>query len=91
MKFHELDFKDHPSPFFGGVQAVHTFPNGYGVSVVCGPNSYGGNDGLFELAVLKNGAICYDSGITEDVLGHLDEQGVEKYLAEVESLNKAEG
>lgn len=55
------------------------FDNGYGVSVIRGPNSYGYHDGLFELAVLKkaNGEkvhkLCYDTVITPDVIGSLTE------------------
>lgn len=33
-------------------QAVHLFENGYGVSVVRGPYTYGGRHGLYEIAVL---------------------------------------
>lgn len=33
-------------------QAVHLFENGYGVSVVRGPYTYGGRHGLYEMAVL---------------------------------------
>lgn len=38
---------------FGGRCKVYKFDNGYGASVVCSPNhSYGGSEGLWELAVL---------------------------------------
>jgi hypothetical protein len=33
-------------------QAIHLFENGYGVSVVQGPYTYGGRHGLYEMAVL---------------------------------------
>ena len=33
-------------------QKIYKFPNGYGASVIKGPYSYGGPDGLWELAVL---------------------------------------
>lgn len=37
----------------GGVQALFRFPNGFGASVVQSIGSYGHEDGLWELAVLK--------------------------------------
>ena len=88
MKFTELNFEPHPN--WSGVQAKHFFDNGYGVSVIQSPNSYGGRDGLYELAVLKGSEdgfeLCYDTHITEDVLGHLTEEQVETTLAEIEKL-----
>lgn len=53
MKFSELDFQPHPNPNWDGVQAKHFFGNGYGVSVIRSSHSYGGSDGLYELAVVK--------------------------------------
>jgi hypothetical protein len=42
--------KAHP---FGGTIKIYKFPNGYGASVVKTGGSYGGGEGLWELAVLK--------------------------------------
>jgi len=77
----------------GGVQKVYVFPNGYGASVVRHSFSYGGNKGLWELAVLdiKNTEpleweISYDTPITNDVVGYLNDEQVEKYLKHVELL-----
>ena len=68
------------------MNAVHNFPNGYGVSVVFGPGSYGADEGKFELAVLKNGFLCYDSGITDDVIGYLEVDQVSDVMNKVEQL-----
>ncbi len=88
MKFTDLNFNDHPN--WDGVQAKHFFDNGYGVSVIKSSNSYGGSLDLYELAVLKgvedDWKICYDTVITDDVLGHLSEEEVEVLLYEVENL-----
>ncbi len=88
MNFSELNFDDHPS--WPGVQAKHFFDNGYGVSVIQSPNSYGGSRGLYELAVLEGNEedweLCYDTPITDDVIGHLTESDVEKLLNEVAAL-----
>lgn len=62
------------------------FPNGYGASVVRGPGTYGGPEGLYELAVLHGGIIAYDTPITDDVLGWLTEGDVTERLSEVETL-----
>ena len=70
----------------GGVQHVYSFPNGYGASVVKHDFSYGGKNGLWELAVLNGEELCYTSGITEDVIGHLSWKNVEETLSEIKQL-----
>lgn len=70
----------------GGVQHKYSFPNGYGASVVKHDFSYGGKQGLWELAVLEGEELCYTSGITDDVIGHLTWVNVEKILGEIKSL-----
>lgn len=89
MKFTDLNFKPHP--IGDGVQALHFFSNEYGVSVVKFPGSYGYEQDLYEVAVLKgtekNWNICYDTPVTDDVMGHRDEQDVEIIMEEVEALN----
>ena len=71
---------------YGGTQDIYEFHNGYGASVVSHAHSYGGNSGLFELAVLKNGDLCYDTPLTDDVIGWLNAEQVESYLAQIEDL-----
>jgi hypothetical protein len=68
---------------------IYRFDNGYGASVVSGPHTYGGKDGLFEVAVLdKNGGLCYNTPITNDVVGWLDFSGVADVLNKIKSLNQ---
>ena len=82
--FNDLDFQ---SMQFGiGVIARINFDNGYGASVIRSPFSYGGNQDLYELAVIKDDAICYDTPITDDVLGYLTEDDVTKYLGKIQNL-----
>lgn len=66
------------------------FDNGYAVSIVSHAHSYGGNDGLFEIAVLnaEDDRIIYDTPITNDVLGHLDFAEVAEAVAKVKALPK---
>jgi hypothetical protein len=74
-----------------GVQHVYEFPNGYGASVIKHDYSYGGKDGLWELAVLnfdldREGALDYNTDITGDVIGYLSWKNVENYLQEIMEL-----
>jgi hypothetical protein len=63
------------------------FDNGYGVSVVKGPYTYGGKLGFYELAVLdSDGDVCYDTPITSDVIGFLKPEDVSKYMIEIQEL-----
>ena len=56
---------------------IYQFDNGYGASVVQHSNSYGGKQGLYEIAVLDSGGdLCYSTSITEDVIGYADEAKV---------------
>lgn len=76
----------------GGTQDIHRFPNGYGASVVQGPYSYGGDQGLYELAVIQftdgdKYELCYSTHITNDVLGYLTEDEVSNALALIEELS----
>ena len=74
-------------PEVDGYQLVYKFDNGYGASVIKHDTSYGGKKGLYELAVLDNeGALCYTTPITEDVVGHLTMGEVDKLLVEISHL-----
>ena len=73
-------------PPCGFIFARMTFPNGYGASVIFGPCTYGCEEGKFELAVLKNDHLCYDSGITDDVMPYLEPDDVTKLLQQIAAL-----
>ena len=73
----------------GGTQKIFEFANGYGASVVSHNYSYGGISGLWELAVLdQDGDLVYDTPVTDDVLGYLSEEEVEKHLQAIAALPK---
>lgn len=82
--------KDH-YPREGHHQILHRFDNGYGASVVQGPYTYGGPEGLWEIAVIKWDGdefyLTYSTTITNDVLGHVDESGIPEILSQIESLS----
>lgn len=86
VTFADLEFEPHPN-CANGVQARTTFENGYGASVVRSEYSYGGAAGKYELAVVGlDGSLCYDTPITDDVLGWLSEDGVTKALGAIAAL-----
>ena len=87
-KFQDLEFElINDAPFMVGKKSRMHFDNGYGVSVVSHSYSYGGRDGLFEIAVLdKDGELTYDTPVTNDVIGYLTEEEVSGVMKEVQSL-----
>ena len=86
----------------GWEQRLYKFKNGYGASVVRHKHSYGGSKGLWELAVLKDMGkntqmyddvkwlqtydICYDTPITNDVVGWLKNGDVFDTLVKIGEL-----
>ena len=75
----------------GAVQKLYRFANNYGASVVKGEHTYGGEEGLWELAVIKfkddgEFSLDYTTPITEDVEGHLTDDAVEELLDKIEEL-----
>jgi hypothetical protein len=83
--FNDLEFKELPD--MSGRYCRVMFENGFGASVICHKYSYGGKDGLYELAILDTkGEITYDTPITNDVIGYLTEEGVTAILAEIQLL-----
>jgi len=73
-----------------GWQALYEFENNYGASIIQNFGSYGSKDGDWELAVLCDGAICYDTPVTDDVLGHLKEHELAPILADIKALPEIE-
>jgi hypothetical protein len=49
-----------------GARGTVMFPNGYGLSIV--PEA---NGETYEVAITRNGKLCYDSGLNEDVFRYL--------------------
>ena len=83
--FKDLSFEPHTIGI--GWMTKEHFDNGYGVSVVRTPFSYGGKKGLYELAVLKDGEIHYDNPVANgDVVGYLTEDEVSEFMVDVQKL-----
>ncbi len=84
--FKDLVFEKHPS-HIDGVQARMDFDNGYGVSVVMSRYTYGGDKGLYELAVFKDNHIHYDNPIAQgDVVGYLRAEDVTDAMAVIQKF-----
>lgn len=88
--FTDLEFKEMPAKHLPGVCSRETFPNGYAISVIKHSGSYGYKDGLYECAVFAfNGVdydICYDTPVTEDVIGYCSVERVTEIMREIQEL-----
>lgn len=62
------------------------FKNGYGVSVITGKGTYTNNSDEYELAVLKDGEICYGTPITDNVIGYLSKDEVTEFMKQIQLL-----
>lgn len=75
-----------------GEQHVYRFANGYGASVIRGPYTYGGPEGLYELGVIvfdgDNWELTYETPLTSDVVGHLDVPGLAATLVRIAALSE---
>lgn len=98
--------KEHPVG--SGQQRIYRFDNGYGASAVrftfntghiglsgLTVGSYGADQGLWELAVIRftgdEWDITYDTPITDDVIGWLGEEQVQDYLRQIRDLPAPDG
>ena len=86
--FQDLEFiKINDAPFMVGKKSRMHFDNGFGVSVVSHSYSYGGRDGLYEIAVLdSDDNLTYDTPVTNDVIGYLSEEEVSNVMKQVQEL-----
>lgn len=86
--FKDLEFElINDTPFMVGKKSRMHFDNGFGVSVVSHTYSYGGRDGLYEIAVLdSDDNLTYDTSVTNDVIGYLTEEDVSNVMKQVQEL-----
>jgi hypothetical protein len=91
----------HPCDKEKGIQLVYEYANGYGASVVRfrtpnllgfkdqirnGYGSYTRNEDEWELAVTYHGHLCYETPITNDVVGYINAAEVEQILQRIKSF-----
>jgi len=84
--FNDIVFKTNPMGADFGIVSRTEFDNGYEVSVVKSPYTYGGDKGLYELAVFKDGEITYATPITDDVIGYLRPEDVTDVMEKIQQL-----
>lgn len=91
IKWNELKFLKFGQELHKA-QYVFKLPDGYRVSVVRGPYTYGGDKGLWEMALINpKGGIDYDVDediFRGDVLGYLTEANVIDILAELKRRHR---
>ena len=84
--FNDIVFKTNPMGADFGIVSRTEFDNGYEVSVVKSPYTYGGDKGLYELAIFKDGEITYATPVTDDVIGYLRPEDVTEVMAKIQQL-----
>jgi hypothetical protein len=90
MRFKDLKFKD----LYDGVQSIVKFGDDYELSVVRHSSSYGGSQGLYEIAVFHNDGQIELQGITKEgdtVKGYLTEQEVDGILLKMVAATGEDG
>ena len=85
LTFSMLKFKKHPYSKTAKLAKMN-FKNGYGVSVLCGTDYYSNGIDTYEVAVLKNGLLCYDTYIAKDVLPYKRIEEVNGIMRKIQAL-----
>lgn len=86
--FNDLVFGEHINPNITDIkQARMQFNNGYGVSVLLGGYGIHSNGiDTYEVAILYNDELCYDTGLCDDVLGHQTESEITELMEKIQLL-----
>ena len=81
------------SSHLGGPHRIYKFNNGYGASTIKNKLSHGGDDSLWELAVIRFNSddnndwdIVYDTPITRSVIGWLSDDDLHDVLNDIRKL-----
>ena len=97
--FKDLEFEMHPilldaksqdtkEMFANSKHAVMEFENGYGVSVIFGEQFYSNGIDTYEVGILKDGYLRFDTPLTDTVLAYQNENEVTEIMRKVQELNK---
>ena len=69
-----------------GKQARMNFNNGYGISVLLGEMFYSNGKNTYEVAVLYDNKLTYNTPITNDVLGWQTAEQVTEIMSRIQDL-----
>ena len=87
--FEMIEKADYP----GGYQCVLEFGDEYALSIISGKGAHGGDQGLYEIGVIKHGDLAEMPGITADgdtVKGYLTEADVNAIIKKMYLLSGKE-
>ena len=88
MKFGKYEAEEIENNIYGRGWQIK-FKNGYKGGIITGTFAKGNVNFPYEVAVIKNGHVCYDTPITHDVIGYLTADEVGEILEKIEALPKA--
>ena len=83
-----LTFEQHKFNKAKHFQSTKNLKNGYSISVLFGSWFYSNGKNTYEVGILKDNKLCYDTSITNDVLGYLTKDEIIKVIDQVNKLNK---
>lgn len=84
--FADLKFQQHPFSWSGKITHCR-FRNGYGLSVVNVNFAYCDND-TYEVAILKDEEVIYNTPLTDYVLAYQTEEDIDHLISMVSSWKK---
>lgn len=88
--FEDYLVERHRSVYGDGVGYKFKFKNDYGASVMKHQHSYGSDEDLWELGVIRwrddEWELNYDTPITSDVIGYLTDEDVRNLLQRIKDL-----
>lgn len=67
-------------------QAIMHFENGYGISVLKGDIFYSNGTDTYEVDILHNGELCYDTPITNDVIRYVTSEQITDIMKRIQEL-----
>ena len=72
-------------------QARMKFENGYEVSVLCGKEFNSNGKDTYEVAVMHDGKLCYDTPVTSNVIPYQSADEVTEVMQEIQQLPNRDG